>query len=417
MQIRMDDITSAKTTYEWGKKYLATSTVGTDLIPIAAEGSWIVGVRAKGNGRPEFFLDFSSGYSCNALGYNNQAMFWNIHNQMNTGLWSFPTNDWHSHQPAQLAKRLCELAPIHGDKRVFFSCEGATAVETAIKFCEARRNKENSDRFLFVSFQKAFHGRTKGALSLTASKPVHKDGFRVAQQVINMPFPEANNKDSIEKFDDFLKQHPAFVNDNKLTSAVIIELIQGEGGINIADYSSLVKLINLCRQENIYVIVDEVQTGFYRTGKMFACDYFNIKPDIICLAKAAGGGFPLGVAITKKEFDFTFGQHSSTNGGNLVACASANAMLDEMEKLNEYELQNKIDILTEFAPEGIGLMRRLVLPTAEKRNEVVEKALDNGLIIIGAGEKAVRLMPPLTIGEEELIMGIDILKSVLDECR
>jgi len=417
-KINITEPIAARHIQEMGRRYLITSTVGTDLIPLAADGCWVIGILADGDGRIEHFLDFSSGYSCNALGYNQWHLLNAIQTQLDTGLWGFPTNDWYHWQPVKLAEQLCKLAPMRGEKKVFFSNSGAGAVEAAIKMCEARRYREDprTNRFLFLSFLGAFHGRTKGALSLTASKPIHKEGFRTSQQVLNIPFPEKDNENAIKEFDDFFQQQAPIVANIKLANAIIIELVQGEGGINVIDRNSLEKLLEICRHNDIYVIVDEVQTGFYRTGRMFASSLFGVEPDIICLAKAAGGGFPLGATIAKKEFDLDFGQHSSTNGGNLVACAAGNALLKQLKKLDEYELEEKIDILEKFAPNGIGLMRSINLPTTEKRDEVVAKALKRGLILIGAGTTAIRLMPPLNISYEDLETGLRILSSVLEEC-
>lgn len=413
MNFDVQEAQESRTIYEWGRKYIATSTVGNDFIPLTAKDCWILGIMANSETSPRLFLDFSSGYSLNMLGYNNHNILWQgIIPQLQSGLWGFPTNDWYHRQPVLLAKRLCEIAPIKGDKKVFFSSEGTTAIEAAIKMCEAKRDRERKERFLFLSYQGSFHGRTKGSLSLTASKAHYKDAFRTSQGVIHMPFPADGDTKAKEEFDYFIRNHPTFGMYGNHTSAVILELIQGEGGINPIDKESLDNLIEACQRHNIYLIVDEVQTGMYRTGKMFACEYYGIKPDIICLAKGVGAGFPLGITIANSEFDFSSGQHSSTNGGNLVACSAANVMLDEIKRLDEYELERKIEILAKFTPHGVGLMRKITLPNSNTRDAVVAEAYKRGLILIGAGKSSIRLMPPLTISEKDLRWGINILKEI-----
>ncbi len=162
-------------------------------------------------------------------------------------------------------------------------------------------------------------------------------------------------------------------------------------------------------KNNVYIVADEVQTGLMRTGKMFACDHYGLEPDIICLGKAlSGGAIPIAATVAKKEFDFDPGQHSNTFGGNPLACSAALALINELQILDTNLLIAKEIILSNFAPEGLGFMRRIVLENKQERDRVISQALYKGLLLLGAGEKAIRLMPPLNISDHFLRLAIDI---------
>lgn len=416
---------SAKEVCELGKKYVANTTLDSGFIPRRAFGSYIIGELAS-DGRERLFLDFCSSISVNNLGYQHPVMEREVEAQAGTGLHQFSGNDWYNEWEVLLAQKLCLMTPGSYEKKVFFSSSGTEAVEAAIKLCKARRYKEREkQKKVFCAFDGVFHGRTGFSLSLNCSKKTHTEaffddegdlytGFRIKDRAIpvrHLPFPEQGNKEVIDDFNASLNIFPWFN-----TSAVFLELVQGEGGIRVFDPESLNHFVKLCRENDVYVVVDEVQTGFLRTGMMFACHHFKLEPDIICLAKALGGGYQkVGATVFKKEFDFEkLGQHSNTFGGSPADCASSLAFIKELEKLDYSEaLEKKIDLLASFAPEGLGFMRRIDFPTKEKRDKVKEKALQAGLLTLGAGEKAIRLMPPINISMKDLKFGIEILKKCI----
>jgi len=422
----MADQLSAQEIYDMGIQYGATTTISNKLIIRGGSGPFIYG-ELPGRNALAIVLDFTSQVGCNALGHGHPAIIKAIKKQLKIGLLHSCGLDWFNEPEVLLMKKLCEITP--GDpetKKVFLCNSGTEAVEAAVKMCKARRFNEGvRGRERFLAFQGAFHGRTLGALSLNCSKSIHTAGFfsqeddgdlstgnitkRRAMPVSHIPFPHKYEPDTIKDFKAFL--NILFLND---VSAVFIELIQGEGGIRVIDQECLDLLVAKCRANDVYIVVDEVQTGFMRTGKMFACEHYGLKPDIICVAKAlSGGAIPIGAAVAKKEFDFKQGQHSNTFGGNPLACQVALTLISELEKLDMNEFAHKISILEKFAPQGLGMMRRIVFDNKERRDQVVDLALEKLLLLIGAGEKAIRLMPPLNIPEQYLGLGINILKECM----
>ncbi|MEK7115054.1 MAG: aminotransferase class III-fold pyridoxal phosphate-dependent enzyme [Patescibacteria group bacterium] len=422
----MSEQLTAQQIYDMGKQYGATSTVSNKLIIRGASGSFIYG-DLIGKNVPSIFLDFTSQVGCNAIGHGHLAILDAIDKQSGMELLHSCGNDWFNEQAVLLMKKLCEITP--GDslgKKVFLSNSGTESVEAAVKFCKARRRKNGEfKRERFLSFHGAFHGRSGFALSLNCSKKVHTAGFfhlrddgdlsfgqqtkDRAMPVSHICFPHKYDRGSTEDFKAFLDI--LFLEN---VNAIFIELVQGEGGIRVIDHECLNLLVEKCRKNNVYIVVDEVQTGLMRTGKMFACDHYKLEPDIICIAKAlSGGAIPIGATVVKKEFDFEPGQHSNTFGGNPLACRVALALINELEKINAREFFNRIGILEEFAPQGLGMMRRVVFDSKQRRDQVLDLALDNLLLLIGAGEKAIRLMPPLNISEQHLRLGINILKKCM----
>lgn len=412
--------------YEMGKKYAITSTTVDNIILKFGAGSYVYGALID-NGYIGPFLDFSSQVGCNALGHNHPAIARAIKKQMETGLLHSCGLDWFNEPEIFLMKELCEITP--GDpenKEVFLCNSGTEAVEAAIKFCKARRRRNGEfGRERFIAFQGAFHGRTGFALSLNCSKKIHTAGFfnlrddgdlsfgqptkNRAMPVSHICFPHKYDQGSINDFKAFLD---ILFLDN--VNAIFIELIQGEGGIRVIDKECLDLLVKKCREKNVYIVVDEVQTGLMRTGKMFACEHYGLEPDIICLGKAlSGGAIPTATTIAKKEFNLKPGQHSNTFGGNPLACAAALALIKELKSLDQAILEERINELVDFASEGLGMMRRIVLENKERRDEVINKALHRGLLLLGAGERAIRLMPPLNISRENLIKGLDTLQECM----
>jgi len=315
-----------------------------------------------------------------------------------------PNNYYHIHQ-AKLAK---EIVFWTYPAKVFFCNSGAEANEAAIKFSR----KFGQGRYEIISFENSFHGRTLGALAATGQKK-YQEGFS--------PLPEGFKIVKLNNIEEVKKAI-----DPEKTVAVMLELIQGEGGINVADRDFVLELRKLCNEKKLLLIIDEVQTGMGRTGKLFCYQHYGITPDIMTLAKALGGGLPIGTMVVKKEIADTLGpgMHASTFGGGPVICKAALAVLRAIQKeklltnavkMGEYlfsrldELKNKYLIIKEVR--GIGLMAGMELNIEGKT--IVEKCIKKGLLINCTHDKVLRLMPALGITKKEIDKAIDILDNVL----
>lgn len=432
----MAESLSAGEVFELGQKYLATATLVNDLIVKEGRGSWLLGRRAARDKQDRWFLDFACSITCNTLGY---GLGWGlfkkagvakaIDKQLTQSVGIYSGNDWYNEKAVLLAKKLCEITPGQFPKKVFLCNSGTEAVEAAIKYCQARRLRqdEGGQRSSFVSFEGAFHGRTLGALSLNGSKNIHTRGFFYrdlrssspnirfhsrAVPVYQIPFPHKYSEEEKKLFISGLDNVPWFQ-----VNACFLELVQGEGGIRVIDEECLQRLVKICRDNDVYLVADEVQTGFKRTAKMFACEHYNFEPSITCLAKSlSGGAVPIGATVFNACFDPLPGQHSNTFGGSPLACAVALAFIEELEELDDDELVLKAEKLAEVAPQGLGLMRRVPFKNENEASLFKEKVLDKGLIVVPAGSgrnSAVRLMPPLNISMADLELGIGILKDCL----
>ena len=410
------------------KEFYANSTLVNDFVPVDGNGSFLKGKRAtQKDAHLDWYFDFCSGIGCSVLGHNYSAINWALINLVQNNHWNLlPYNDWAHEQGVLLAKKLCEVTPGNFPKKVFFGNSGTEGVEAAIKACQSRRyHAGQKQKKAFCAFGGAFHGRTLGALSLNCSKKKHTEAFFAdegdlstgthikhrAVPVRHLPFPEKGDEGAIADFNAILD-----ILHWDDTNAIFLELVQGEGGIRVIDPASLQRLVKICRDEDVYLVIDEVQTGLMRTGKMFACNHYDLEPDIIILGKALGAGYmPISATVFKKEFDFKeSGQHSNTFGGGPAACLVGRIVLDELEqKKNKELLIENTKILEEFIPEGLGLMRRIKFATHEEAQRVAEKSFDLRLIVIEAGHSAIRLMPPINTNPDMLKYAIKRLQSVL----
>jgi len=389
---------------EFAGRYSITSTQDFSLILERGSGPFLWDCTGKK------YFDFSSGVGTANIGYSHPDVCDVISRYAKRGT-IIGDNDWPNAAATLLKAKLCEITPGNSSKKVFLSNSGTEAVEAAIKLLISERPNRTS----FIAFRGAFHGRTGYSLALNASKKVHRRHFPLALKVYYLPFLDAyESRDSTSLLRYWMEVHSYLRSEISLeeVNGVFIEMVQGEGGINVAD-KEMLKLIEMLREEGVKIVVDEVQTGFYRTGKLFACEYYGLEPDIICLGKALGGGLPIGATVSRAELDFDeFGRHSNTFGGNAIAAAAALSVIEILRSLDAKEMEERVRILSEFAPEGLGLMRRKRFPSAAARNAYVKTAHELGVVLLGAGEQNVRFMPPITTTKQELEKAIEILRSI-----
>jgi len=308
---------------------------------------------------------------------------------------------FHNDTRALLLEKLVSITP-PSVTRAFLCNSGAESIEAAIKFARYTTGKPD-----FICAERAFHGRTMGATSATFD-PKYRDGYEPLVPGFHFV-----------PFNDFEKLK-AKVNEN--TAGVILEIVQGEGGIRIGDKEYFRKVQALCKDKGIMLIIDEVQTGFCRTGRMFACNHFDIEPDILCLAKAIAGGFPMGAALCSDKIDLPTAKQGSTNGGNPLACAVALAAIDYML---EFKLDNQaaekgayfIDLLNKRPLNKVREIRNLGLMIGielyEENKPYIQKLMEKGVLVMPAGPKVLRLLPPLTIEYEQINRVVEALSEVL----
>ena len=365
-------------------------------------GAWLI----SDNG--ERYLDFTSGIAVNALGHNHPKLVKAVEEQANK-LWHV-SNLFQSPEQEKVAERLC--ANSFADK-VFFCNSGAEAIECAIK--TARRYQYVSghpERYEIITFEGAFHGRTLATLA-AGGQQKYLEGFGPkAQGFIQVPF------------DDEKALRAAI---GEKTAALLIEPIQGESGLRPVPTEFMQLLRRICDENGLLFIVDEVQTGMGRTGKLFAYQWSNIEPDIMALAKGLGGGFPIGACLATKEAakGMTPGTHGSTFGGNLLAMAAANAVLDvmlsdgfldhvnAMANLFKQGLASIIDRFPDVVQSirGIGLLTgvKCVVPNVE----LIAAMRDEKLLTVGAGNNVIRLLPPLIVTEDEIRDGLHRIEKAV----
>jgi len=378
------------------EKYLLRTYRRYNVVFIRGNDKYLFDINGKK------YLDFFSGLSVCNLGHCDKKLVQILKKQAE--------NLWHCsnlfYNPLQL-KIAKELVKKSFPAKVFFSNSGAEANECAIKI--ARKYGSNSSRYEIITFKNSFHGRTIATLTATGQNKFHKgyepllDGFKYA---------EFNNINSVKKLL------------NKRTIAIMLEPIQGEGGVIPAEKNFLKEIRDLCDDKDLILIFDEIQTGFGRTGKFFAYQYYEVKPDIITLAKSIANGIPLGATIIDNKYAgvFNYGDHGSTFGGNLISCAVAievikkidDKLLKNVEVVGKYfhdklsELKNKYNFI--ISVRGVGLMLGIELKFNAR--EIVEECLKNGVIINVTQEKVIRFLPPLNITKSDVNYVIDVLDKI-----
>ena len=350
------------------------------------------------------YIDVSSGIGVNSLGYCDEGWVQAVTAQANTI--QHMSNYFYSSQAADLAEKLCNLT---GMAKVCFGNSGAEANECAIKVARKYSfDKYGDERNEIITLKNSFHGRTVTTLAATGQEVFHNYFF---------PFTGGFKYAEPNDLDDF-KNHV-----DEKTCAVMLEVVQGEGGVNILDADYVKSIAKICADNDILLIIDEVQTGAGRTGKLFACQHYDIKPDLMTAAKGLGGGLPIGVCLCGEKLKDVMSPstHGTTFGANPVVCAGANYVLDKIsdEKFLE-AVEEKGAYLEEKLLKlgGVKNVRRLGLMVGIEidgdAHAIAVKCVQNGLLIITAKD-LLRMLPPLTITEEELDEAVAILEKTLKE--
>ncbi|MBA7508940.1 Acetylornithine aminotransferase [subsurface metagenome] len=378
--------------FEQGNKYLMSTYSRLPVVFIKAKMQYLWD--AEGSK----YLDFIAGYGCLNVGHSNKFVVNALKQQI--GKIIQPSNIYFNQSQVKLAKKLCEITEF-GEK-VFFANSGTESIEGAIKLARKYSvDKYNSFRYEIISFEKSFHGRTLGALAATA-QPEKQKLFEPL--LAGFKYAVLNDISSVSKL----------INEN--TCAILLEPVQGEGGVYPADKKFMEWLRNICNEKNILLILDEIQTGFGRTGKMFAYKNYNIYPDILVVAKSLGGGMPIGAIISTEKISDSFGPgtHGSTFGGNAAACVAGLAVIDYLiennlpgksMKLGQYFLKKLMQIKKKYAVvkeiRGAGLMIGMEFnkPVAEK---LVKGALYDKIVINKVSSSTLRFLPPLIITKKNI---------------
>ena len=426
----------AKEIMERHHKYIATTTIDPEYAPLvieSGEGVWLKDV--DGN----VFLDFSSGISVLNAGIRPLEVQKAIEDQLNK-IWHAAGTDYYNEKQVALAEKLDEITPGGFEKKTFLSNSGTESIEAALKI-----SRWSTQRKLFLGFIGAFHGRTYGSMSFIASKRVQRSRqFPTMPGVYHVPYanPYRNpwhidgyqNPDELvnrvmEYIEEYLFQR--YVPPEEVAS-IVFEPFQGEGGYIFPPKNFFRELKKLADKNDIKLVADEIQSGMGRTGKMFAVEHFGVSPDILCVAKALGGGIPIGATVFRKEMDFGVpGVHSNTFGGNMVACAAAlatiktleNGLVENAAKLGSLfkeklqEMYDRYEIVGDVR--GMGLAwgvdfvkdRKTKEYARERRDKILLECLKRGLALLGCGTSTIRLIPPLCITEEQAKTGLDIFEE------
>jgi len=351
------------------------------------------------------YLDFVAGIAVNSLGHNHKKLTETIADQAKTLIHC--SNLYYTKPQISLASKLVKNSDFD---KVFFCNSGAEAIEAALKV--SRKYGSKTNRYEIITMKNSFHGRTFGAVTVTG-QPHYQEGL--GELLPGIKYAEFNNFESLTK-----------VLTDK-TCAVLLEPLQGEGGIHPAEKEYLEKIRKLCDENDIMLIFDEVQCGVGRLGTLFAYQTFKVKPDAVCTAKGIAGGVPMGLmaATDKLAESFKPGDHASTFGGNPLAAAAGNVVVDELlggllenvrknssyltEKLNF--LKAKYPIITDVR--GIGYMQGIELSITV--SDIIKRTIENGLLLVNAGKNVIRFVPSLIAEKEHIDEGINILDSVLSE--
>jgi 4-aminobutyrate aminotransferase len=381
------------------------------IVPIRGKGAAVEDI--DGN----VFLDFTAGIAVSATGYGHPRITEAVERQARD-LIHFSASDFYLPVYAELAAKLDDIAPIEGPTRSFIGNSGTEAIEAAIKLARFATRRQ-----YLVAFIGGFHGRSYGSVSLTASKSKYHAGFGpMLPGVIHVPFGSAGLDELENRV--FKRLIPA-----DEVAAIVVEPIQGEGGYIIPDEDFLPRLRELCDRHGIVLVADEVQSGAGRTGKMWAVEHWNVRPDIVAVAKGIASGMPLGAMIARADLmSWSKGHHGSTFGGNAVSCAAA---LETIALLEEGLIDNSAergrqtieglkplvarhpDLVREVR--GKGLMIGIQFDSGETAEAVQWACFERGLLVLEAGEDVVRLCPPLVVTSQDVETCVRILGEAVAE--
>lgn len=383
------------------------------------------------------FLDFAAGIAVASTGHSHPKIVTAIQDQAEKFI--HISADFYHPKWVELGEKFDSISPFKEDAISFMTNSGTESVEAAIKL--ARYHTERSQ---FIGFLGAFHGRTMGSLSFTSSKPLYREGFYpLMSGVTHIPFPNPYRQVLQSKpGEDYGETVVRYIENQLLgkvlpyndVAGVLVETIQGEGGYIVPAPGFFPALRKLCDKYQILMIVDEVQSGVGRTGKMWAIEHFGVEPDIVCIGKGIASGMPLGAITARKSVvTWPYGSHGNTYGGNPLACAAALATIELIEteymynaaKVGEYTLDALEEIMARHTcigdVRGIGLMIGIEFvkdkdtreADRELRNRIVELAFESGLLTLGCGESTIRIAPPLNISEDEIDEGLMLFEEAI----
>ena len=373
--------------FSWGGEYLMPTYSRLPVVFLKGKMQYLWDVENKK------YIDFIAGYGCLNVGHSNKFIVKAVKKQVEKLIQ--PSNVYYNLPQVELAEKLCKLTGF--GSKVFFANSGSESIEGAIKLARKYSTDKYGDkRYDVISFERSFHGRTMGALSATA-QPKKQKKFKPLLE--GFKYAEFNNTNSVNKLID------------ENTCAILLEPVQGEGGVYPAGKKFMQDLKEICLKKDILLILDEVQTGFGRTGKMFAYQNYNILPDILVLAKSLGGGMPIGAIIADDIISksFTPGTHGSTFGGNAASCAAGLAVIDYIlnnelskrsEELGKYfltrldKLKKKYSVICDVRGSGLMVGLEFSEPAAAR---LVSEALEDGLIINKVSDYTLRFLPPLIV--------------------
>jgi 4-aminobutyrate aminotransferase len=385
------------------------------------------------------FLDFAAGIAVVSTGHCHPRVVGAIQKQA-AELIHISCTDFYYQGLVELAERLSAVAPGKEAKKVYFGNSGTEAIEAAIKLARYHTRRDK-----IIAFHGCFHGRTLGALSLTASKAIQRKGFgALLAGVFHIPYPNSyrcpygnpSPCTCVESATFLEREIFKRMVDPEEVAAIFIEPIQGEGGYVPAPKEFFVELQRICRQYGILLVCDEVQSGMGRTGKWWACDHAGIEPDILCVAKGIASGMPLSATIARASLmDWKPGAHASTFGGNPVSVAAALATMDLLEtqyienarrvggfllgRMSDWPARHRIvgDVRGKGLMIGVEIVRdqKTKERAGDLREAIVDLAFEKGLLLLGAGENTIRIAPPLVIDEEQAAFAAQTLEACIGE--
>ena len=383
------------------------------------------------------FLDFTAGIAVNSTGHCHPEVVKAVQDQAAELLHMSGTDFYYDLMP-RVAERLSAIAPMPGPHRFYYGNSGAEAIECAMKLARYHTGRQN-----IISFIGSFHGRTMGALSLTASKPQQKRRFApFVPGVTHVPYPNAYRRGGLQTEEELGLAAARFIEDRLFktlmppeeVAAIFVEPIQGEGGYVVPPKIFLEEIRRICDRHGILMVVDEIQSGVGRTGRWWAIEHSGVEPDIVCIAKGIASGMPLGICMSRAEImDWVPGSHASTFGGNPVCLAAALATLDIIEReamanaatvgaaaltrLNSWIERH--EIVGEVRGRGLMIGVEIVkdkescAAAGALRDRIVELAFERGLLLLGCGESTLRLCPPLIVTQQETDIALDILEGCI----